>query len=98
VGSDQGDPQEALSATRKGLQMPEKKHLRGFSEKERQYEHVKEQAEKEGRYRGRDKEVAARTVLKQHKEKGTAKAAEHEDDRRRLRRIGRRRAGAWAGG
>jgi hypothetical protein len=51
--------------------MPEKKHLRGVSEKEqRQYEHIKEQAQKEGRYRGRVKEVAARTVMGQHKEKG----------------------------
>jgi len=49
----------------------EKKHLRGVSEKEqRQYEHIKEEAEKEGRYRGREKEVAARTVLKEHKQKG----------------------------
>ena len=36
--------------------MPEKKHLRGVGEKEqRRYEHVKEAAEKEGRYRGREK-------------------------------------------
>ena len=54
--------------------MPEKKHVRGVSEKEqRQYEHIKEEAEKEGRYRGREKEVAARTVLKQRKEKGHRK-------------------------
>lgn len=54
--------------------MPEKKHLRGVSEKEqRQYEHIKEAAEKSGRYGGRAKEVAARTVLKEHKEKGHKK-------------------------
>ena len=54
--------------------MPEEKHLRGVGEKEqRQYEHIKEEAEKEGRYRGRAKEVAARTVLKQHREKGHSK-------------------------
>jgi hypothetical protein len=54
--------------------MPEKKHLRGVSEKEqRQYGHIKEQAEKEGRYRGREREVAARTVMKQHEEKGHSK-------------------------
>jgi hypothetical protein len=54
--------------------MPEQKHLRGVSEKEQgQYEHIKEEAEKEGRYRGREKEVAARTVLKQHREKGHSK-------------------------
>jgi hypothetical protein len=50
--------------------MPEKKHLRGVGEKEqRQYEHIKEEAEKDDRYRGREKEVAACTVMKQHKEK-----------------------------
>jgi hypothetical protein len=54
--------------------VPEKKHLPGVSEKEqRQYGHIKEEAEKEGRYPGREKEVAARTVLKQHKEKGHPK-------------------------
>jgi hypothetical protein len=54
--------------------MPEKKHLRGVGEKEqRQYQHITEEAEKEGRYRGREKEVAARTVLKQHEEKGHSK-------------------------
>lgn len=51
--------------------MPQKKHLQGVSGKEqREYEHIKESAEKEGRYKGREKEVAARTVLKEHKEKG----------------------------
>jgi hypothetical protein len=54
--------------------MPEKKHLRGVGEKEqRQYEHIKESAENEGRYGERAEEVAARTVLKQHKEKGHKK-------------------------
>jgi hypothetical protein len=49
--------------------MPEKKHPRGVSEKEqRQYEHIKESAKEEGRYKGREEEVAARTVLKHHKE------------------------------
>lgn len=76
--------------------MPEEKHRRGVSEKDqRRYEHIKEEAEKEGSYRGREKEVAARTVLKQHREKGTAKGGiTDENDRRRLRRIRRRRAGA----
>ena len=44
--------------------MPEKKHVRGVGKKEqRQYEHIKESAKKEGRYGGRAEEVAARTVL-----------------------------------
>jgi hypothetical protein len=51
-----------------------KKHLSGVSDKEqRQYEHIKEAALKEGRYPGRAKEVAARTVMKQHKKKRHAK-------------------------
>ena len=51
--------------------MPGKKHLRGVGTKEeRQYEHIKESAERSGRYGVRAKEVAARTVMKQHKEKG----------------------------
>jgi len=54
--------------------MPEKKHLHGVGEKEqRQYEHIKEEAEKEGRYGKRAEEVAARTVMKEHKEKGHPK-------------------------
>jgi hypothetical protein len=49
----------------------QKKHVRGVSDKEqRQYEHIKEEAQKKGRYGRRAKEVAARTVLKQHKGKG----------------------------
>ncbi len=51
--------------------MPQKKHLRGVGDKEqRQYEKIKDEAEKTGRYGERAEEVAARTVLKQHKEKG----------------------------
>ena len=54
--------------------MPGGKHLRGVGAKEqRQYEHIKENAEKSGRYGSRAKEVAARTVMKEHKEKGHAK-------------------------
>jgi hypothetical protein len=50
--------------------MPGKKHLRGVGDKEqRQYEHIKEDAEKSGRYGDRAEEVAARTVMKEHKEK-----------------------------
>jgi len=37
------------------------------------YEHIKESAEKSGRYGGRAKEVAARTVMKHHKEEGHKK-------------------------
>jgi hypothetical protein len=48
--------------------------LRGVGSKEqRQYEHIKQSAQKSGRYGKRAKEVAARTVMKQHKSKGHAK-------------------------
>ncbi len=44
------------------------KHLRGVGAKEqREYEHIKDSAEKSDRYGKRAAEVAARTVLKQHK-------------------------------
>jgi hypothetical protein len=47
--------------------MPEGKHVRGVGPKEqRQYEHILESAKREGRYGKRAKEVAARTVLKEH--------------------------------
>lgn len=67
-----GDASRAAEERSKA--MPGKKHLRGVSEKEqRQYEHIKESAEESGRYGGRAKEVAARTVLKQHKKRGHGK-------------------------
>jgi hypothetical protein len=54
--------------------MPGKKSLRGVGAKEqRQYEHIKKSAQATGRYGRRAKEVAARTVMKQHSEKGHAK-------------------------
>lgn len=37
------------------------------------YEHIKERAQRSGRYGSRAKEVAARTVMKRHKQKGHAK-------------------------
>ena len=54
--------------------MPGKKPLPGVSRKEeRMYEHIKEDAEKSGRYGKRAKEVAARTVLKHHRQAGHPK-------------------------
>ena len=54
--------------------MPKGKHMRGVSSKEqRQYEHIKQSAQKSGRYGQRAKEVAARTVMKQHKQKSHSK-------------------------
>jgi hypothetical protein len=52
----------------------QKKHLAGVSDKEqRMYEHIKEDAQKSGRYGKRAKEVAARTVMKTHAKKGHAR-------------------------
>ncbi len=54
--------------------MPGKEHVTGVGEKEqRQYEAIKKDAEKSGRYGKRAEEVAARTVMKQHKERGHKK-------------------------
>ena len=52
--------------------MPGKrKSIKGVSRKEkRMYEHIKASAQRNGRYGKRAKEVAARTVLKHHKEQG----------------------------
>lgn len=51
--------------------MPGKKPLRGVGGKEeREYEHIKKSAQKSGRYGKRAKEVAARTVMKHHKQQG----------------------------
>ncbi len=51
-----------------------KKHLQGVGPKEQKmYEHIKESAEKSGRYGDRAEEVAARTVMKHHKEEGHKK-------------------------
>jgi hypothetical protein len=55
----------------KKVNMPGKKPLRGVGNKEeRMYEHIKQSAQKSGRYGNRAKEVAARTVMKYHREKG----------------------------
>jgi hypothetical protein len=54
--------------------MPGRRHLKGVNAKEqRQYEHIKQAAQQEGRYGKRAAEVAARTVLKQHAQKGHRK-------------------------
>jgi hypothetical protein len=57
-----------------GVSMPRKKHLRGVGQKEqRQYEHIKKKAKASGQYGKRAEEMAARTVMKQHKKKGHKK-------------------------
>ena len=54
--------------------MPKKQHLPGVGAKEqRMYEHIKKEAQKTSRYGKRAKEVAARTVMKNHAEEGHKK-------------------------
>jgi hypothetical protein len=56
--------------------MPQGKHLRGVSPQEqRQYERILEEARRTGRYGSRAKEVAARTVLKRHRQLGHRRGA-----------------------
>jgi hypothetical protein len=51
--------------------VPAQKHPRGVNAREqRQYQHIKESAQKSGRYGKRAAEVAARTVMKQHGQQG----------------------------
>ena len=62
--------------------MPKGKHLRGASKKEqRQYEHIKESAQRSGRYGKRAKEVAARTVMKQRSKKRKTKRSGRKKSR-----------------
>ncbi len=63
-----------MAEKKKKEKKPGEEYVAGVGEKEqREYEHIKEQAEESGRYGERAKEVAARTVLKHHKEKGHKK-------------------------
>ncbi len=49
--------------------MPKKNHLEGVGEKEqRMYEHIVDDAKKDHRYGKRTGEVAARTVMKHHRD------------------------------
>ena len=55
---------KAVRAKKKGN--PKGKHVAGATKKQdRQYEHILESAKKSGRYKGREKEVAARTIRTQ---------------------------------
>jgi hypothetical protein len=57
--------------------MPKGKKNRPLSgvgaKEERMYEHIKDSAQKSGRYGDRAEEVAARTVMKHHKEESHKK-------------------------
>src|SRR5882724_9019906 len=76
------------STSREETNMPGGKHLKGVgSKEERQYEHIKESAEKSGRYGKRAKEVAARTVMKHHSEEGHKKGEERLTSRNELKKL-----------
>jgi hypothetical protein len=54
--------------------MPKGKHLRGVgAEEQKMYEEILESSKEDGRYKGREEEVAARTVMKHHKQEGHKK-------------------------
>ncbi|MDB6081604.1 MAG: hypothetical protein JWO53_876 [Chlamydiia bacterium] len=54
--------------------MSKKKHVQGIGDKEQKmYEQIVKSAKKTGRYGKRAEEVAARTVLKHHKQEGHPK-------------------------
>jgi hypothetical protein len=49
--------------------MPKKEHVKGVGPNEQKmYEHIVDEAKKDDRYGKRAEEVAARTVLKHHRE------------------------------
>ncbi len=63
--------------------------------REREYQKLKRKFKKEGRYAGREEEVAARIVNKQRAEHGETKQAHHPLRRTAARRTSRRvRSGA----
>src|SRR6185312_16058586 len=51
------------------------------AKREREYEHLKEEFKEEGRYAGREEEVAARVVNKQRAQHGETNAAREQDRR-----------------
>jgi len=70
----QESPGSTVRSSQEVTTMPQKEHLPSVSAKEqRMYEHIKESAQKSGRYGDRAEEVAARTVMKHHKEEGHKK-------------------------
>ncbi len=59
---------------------------RGASPKrEREYEELKDRFEEEGRYKGREEEVAARIVNKQRAQHGETKSAKRKGRKTRSR-------------
>lgn len=69
---------------------------RSSSKRERQYEHIKEGAEKRGASKGRAKEMAARTVNKERARAGESKSASRTSTRDR--KSAPQRGGERSGG
>ncbi|MEU1669782.1 plasmid stabilization protein [Streptomyces sparsogenes] len=69
---------------------------RSSSKRERQYEHIKEGAEKRGASEGRAKEMAARTVNKERARAGETKSASKSSTRDR--KSAPQRGGERSGG
>jgi hypothetical protein len=69
---------------------------RSSSKRERQYEHIKEGAEKRGTSEGRAKEIAARTVNKERARAGESKSASKSSTRDR--KSAPQRGGERSGG
>jgi len=68
---------------------------RGASPKrEREYEEIVEKSKEEGRYKGREKEVAARIVNKQRREAGETRSARGRSKKASKTRTGSRKAAA----
>jgi hypothetical protein len=60
---------------------------RGASPKrEREYKEIEQRFEKEGRYKGREQEVAARIVNKQRRQAGETKAQKKAAPKKRARK------------
>ncbi len=61
---------------------------RGVSRKrEREYKEIEKKLEKEGRYRGREKEVAARIVNKQRAKAGETKSSSTKRKRSKTKKM-----------
>src|SRR5437588_9902033 len=72
-------PPRAVSPAKEEMRMPQKAWS---NKRERQYEHVKESEQKQGRSTKRAKEIAARTVNKQRAQKGEAKSSSRSSSSR----------------
>ncbi|HEX2266862.1 MAG TPA: hypothetical protein VHI97_01500 [Actinomycetota bacterium] len=57
--------------------------VQGTKKEKRQYEKIKRSAKKSGKYKGREKEVAARTVMKQKSKKKSSSSKKKSSSRKK---------------